>query len=172
MERAAVVVVEHDPAWAALARKELARLAAALGPAALRLEHIGSTAVPGLAAKPVIDLQVSVAALEPRDAYGAALERLGYASGPEAGSPERRFYGRPPERPRSHHVHVVEAGSHEERRHLAVRDHLRAHAAEADRYGEHKRELARRHPGDLAAYIAAKDPFVRALEERALRPAR
>jgi len=74
----AVRIVEHDPSWAAEAQDELRRLTEALGPIAVRAEHVGSTAVPGLAAKPVLDLQLSVEAIEPRGRYVAPLERLGY----------------------------------------------------------------------------------------------
>jgi len=113
-----------------------------LGHVALRSEHIGSTAVPGLAAKPIVDLLVAVVASEPRDLYVDPLGRLGYLFVPEAGSPDRHFFGKPPERPRAYHVHVVEAGSGQARRHLAVRDFLRVHPAEAARYAGLKREVA------------------------------
>ena len=135
----------------------------------MRLEHIGSTAVPGLAAKPILDLQLSVAALEPRERYQAPLERLGYLFAPDPESPDHHFFARPPERPRSHHLHVCEAGGHHERRHLAVRDFLRAHREEAARYAGLKRRLADRHREDRLAYIAGKERYVRDLEARALR---
>jgi GrpB-like predicted nucleotidyltransferase (UPF0157 family) len=134
----------------------------------VRLEHVGSTSVPGLAAKPIVDLQVSVTALEPRDAYVAPLEALGYLFVPFPDSPEYHFFGRPPERPRTHHLHVCLAGSDEELRHLAVRDYLRADRGEAERYGAIKRELARRRPEDRLAYMDGKDAYVKALERRAL----
>ena len=141
----AVRIVDHDPAWAALARQEIDRVRGALGPLVERLEHIGSTAVPGLGAKPILDLQLSVAALEPREPYAEPLERLGYRHFPDAGSPRYHFFARPPERPRSHHLHVCEAGSRHELRHLALRDYLRAHPAEAARY-EAAQARARRTP--------------------------
>lgn len=168
----AIRIVEHDPGWAERAGDERRRLQEALGPMAVRLDHVGSTAVPGLAAKPIIDLQLSVAALEPRDPYLQPLERLGYAFLPQPGFPDYHFFARPRERPRSHHLHVCEAGSHNELRHLAVRDFLRAHPDEAERYAKLKRELAERHPRDRLAYIAGKDPCVAELEARALSWAR
>jgi GrpB-like predicted nucleotidyltransferase (UPF0157 family) len=145
----AIRIVEHDPDWAPRAAAELARIGAALGPAAVRLEHVGSTAVPGLASKPIVDLQVSVAALDER--YVAPLEALGYlfAPAPEE-SPDRHFFARPPARPRAFHVHVCAAGGTVERSHLAVRDYLRAH------------------PEDRIAYIDGKHDHVAALERRAL----
>ena len=168
----AIRIVEPDPAWPDQARAELERLAAALGPVVMRLEHVGSTAVPGLAAKPIVDLQLSVPSLEPIAAYGDPLARLGYLFAPDPEMPDYHFFGKPPERPRTHHLHVCEAGSEHERRHLAVRDFLRAHPEEAARYAQLKRAVAARHPRDRLGYIAGKDPYVRALEARALRWAR
>ena len=126
----------------------------------MRLEHVGSTAVPGLAAKPILDLQLSVASLEPCEAYGAPLARLGYLFVPDPEMPDYRFFGRPPERPRTHHLHVCEAGSEHEHRHLAVRDFLRAHPDEAASYAALKRAVAERHPQDRLAYITGKDRYV------------
>jgi len=164
----AVQVVEHDPAWPAQAAEELGRLAAELGPVALRLEHVGSTSVPGLAAKPILDLQLSVAAIEPRTPYSESLERLGYLFVEAPESPDYHLFARPPERPRTHHLHVCEAGSRHELRHLAVRDYLRAHDQEADRYEALKRGLAAERPRDRLAYIDGKRRFLDALERRAV----
>ena len=164
----AVRIVDHDPAWAERAREELCRIGDAIGPAAVRLEHVGSTAVPGLAAKPIIDLQVSVADVGDRAAYLPPLERLGYLFAPAPESPDFHFFGRPPERPRTHHVHVCQSGSDQEHRHLAVRDYLRTHPEEAAAYATHKRDVVARHPEDRLAYIAGKHEHVVALERRAL----
>ena len=142
----AIRIVEYDPAWPAMAAAELQRIAGAVGDTAVRLEHVGSTAVPGLAAKPIVDLQVSVADIGARQRYVGPLERLGYLFAPAPESPDHHFFGRPPERPRSYHVHVCAAGSHHELRHIAVRDFLRADAEEAARYARLKREVAARHP--------------------------
>ena len=168
----AVRIVAYDGAWPVLAEQELRRIADALGDVADRLEHVGSTAVPGLAAKPIIDLQVSVDAMEPRERYVVPLERLGYLFAPTPESPEHHFFGRPPERPRTHHVHVCRTGSAHEFRHVAVRDFLRGHPGEAARYAALKREVAARHPQDRLAYIEGKDAYLASLERRALTWAR
>jgi len=168
----AVRIVEHDPTWAVQATQELRRIGEALGPVAVRLEHVGSTAVSGLAAKPIIDLQLSVTALEPRRRYVGPLEWLGYLFVPAPESPHHHFFANPPERPRSHHLHVCQAGREHELRHLAVRDFLRAHKAEAARYGALKRKVVRRHPEDRLAYIAGKRQYVDDLEARTLTWAR
>jgi GrpB-like predicted nucleotidyltransferase (UPF0157 family) len=168
----AIRIVDSDSAWPAMAERELRRIEAALGDVAVRLEHVGSTAVPGLAAKPIVDLQLSVDALEPRERYVVPLERLGYLFAPAPESPDHHFFGLPPERPRTHHLHVCEAGSEHELRHVAVRDFLCAHPDEAARYAALKREVVARHPQDRLAYIEGKDTYVAALEQRALAWAR
>jgi GrpB-like predicted nucleotidyltransferase (UPF0157 family) len=164
----AVRIVAYDPAWPALAEAELARIKQALGEIAVRLEHVGSTAVQGLAAKPILDLQLSVDAMEPREPFVDPLESLGYLFAPAPESPEHHFFARPPQRPRTHHLHVCEAGGEHEFRHLAVRDFLRAHADEAERYAALKRELIARHPKDRLTYIEGKNAYVAALEKRAV----
>jgi GrpB-like predicted nucleotidyltransferase (UPF0157 family) len=159
-------IVDYDPAWPQRAAVEIGRIAPALGPLALRVEHIGSTSVPGLAAKPILDFLVVVDALD--RAYVEPLERLGYQFTPFADSPHRHFFGRPPERPRTHHVHVVAAGTHEERTHLAFRDHLRTHPEAAREYAAAKRVAATAHPTDIFAYTDAKAAIVERIEAEAL----
>jgi GrpB-like predicted nucleotidyltransferase (UPF0157 family) len=117
----AVRIVPYDSAWPVLAEQELRRIRDVLRDVAIGLEHVGSTAVPGLDAKPVIDLQLSVAVMEPCERYVAPLERLGYLFAPAPESPDYHFFARPPERPRTHHLHVCEAGSEHEFRHVGVR---------------------------------------------------
>ncbi len=168
----AVRIVDYDPSWPALAADELRRIGEALGSGAAGLEHVGSTAVPGLAAKPILDLQLSVGALEPRARYVEPLERLGYMFVPAPEAPDYHFFAKPPERPRSHHLHVCEVGSAHEFRHLAVRDFLRSHDDEAARYAALKREVVQRHPQDRLAYIEGKEDYVVGLETRALAWAR
>jgi GrpB-like predicted nucleotidyltransferase (UPF0157 family) len=167
----AIRIVEHDPDWAAQAQAELSRLAEAAGSAAVRLEHVGSTAVPGLAAKPILDLQMSVTAIEPRGRYVPHLERLGYLFVPDPESPDFHLFAKPAKRPRSHHLHVCETGSEHEFSHLAVRDYLRGHADEAARYAALKRKAANAQQ-DRLAYIEAKQGYVRDLEARAVTWAR
>src|SRR3954454_13254857 len=123
----AVRIVDYDPSWPLLAAEELRPSGRPRGPAAARLEHVGSTAVPGLAAKPILDLQLSVGALEPRARYVEPLERLGYMFAPAPEAPDYHCSATPPERPPSHPLPVCGAGSAPELRHLAVRDFLRSH---------------------------------------------
>jgi GrpB-like predicted nucleotidyltransferase (UPF0157 family) len=151
-------------------------LRAAFGSLALRIEHVGSTAVPGLAAKPVIDIQVSVAQLQDRAAFEERLAHLGYVH-IDLGDFDRLypFFAKPGAWPSTHHVHLCVAGSAEEARHVAFRDCLRENPALADQYGQLKRSLARLHPGhtikSVEAYSLDKTAFVEAVLLRALPPA-
>jgi GrpB-like predicted nucleotidyltransferase (UPF0157 family) len=160
-----VTVVDYDTAWPRLFAEESERFRAALGDAVVAVEHIGSTAVPGLAAKPVIDVLVGLRTTELTRKQIEAMESLGYEYLGEYGIPGRLFFHKA--RPRSHHVHAVLLGSDLWERHLAFRDFLRAHRAEAQRYGAFKRRLAAEVAGDRAAYVEGKEAFATALEERA-----
>jgi GrpB-like predicted nucleotidyltransferase (UPF0157 family) len=164
----AVRIVGYDPAWPEMAAAEIARIAVAVGAEAVRIDHVGSTAVPGLAAKPIVDLQLAVADVDARSLYVEPLEGLGYLFAPDSASPDFHLFGLPAARPRTHHLHVCAAGCEHERRHLAVRDYLRAHPDEIAAYAELKWGLIARAPGDRLAYIEGKDSYVAALELRAL----
>jgi len=164
-----VEIVAYDPAWPARFAELGRELRAGLGEVALRIDHIGSTAVPGLGAKPIIDMQVSVVDIERQDDYVQPLERLGYLFAPDPAFPDYHYFAKPHTRPRSHHLHVCQADGHQELRHLAVRDFLRAHPEEAARYEQLKRALVREHPEDRLAYVAGKDGYMIELEARAVR---
>jgi GrpB-like predicted nucleotidyltransferase (UPF0157 family) len=167
-----IEIVAYRSSWPREFADEAARIRAALGARARRIDHVGSTAVPGLAAKPVIDIQLSVQSLEPLATWIEALDALGYRHVPlgdfDALYP---YFKRPDAWPHTHHVHVCEAGGEQERRHLAFRDWLRRHPAAAAEYVVLKRELARLHRGDTfeerEQYSLAKDGFVEAALERA-----
>jgi GrpB-like predicted nucleotidyltransferase (UPF0157 family) len=153
-----VVVVPADPEWHARFERCRRRIADALGPAALRIDHVGSTAVPGLAAKPVIDVQISVAVLTDEAAYAPALAALGWPL--RLREPEQRFFREPAGLRRTTHVHVCEASSRWEWRHLLFRDYLRTHPARAAEYGALKVALAERYREDRVSYTEAKGPFI------------
>jgi len=159
-----IAIVAYDPAWPAAFAAEAARLRAALGSVALRIDHHGSTAVPGLAAKPIIDIQVSVTALQPLSVYGATLEVIGYVHVPSPDDSFCPFFHRPLQWPHTHHVHVVERGGGEERRTLAFRDYLRDHPTVAREYEELKRAIAAQvggtDPESRERYAIAKSDFV------------
>jgi GrpB-like predicted nucleotidyltransferase (UPF0157 family) len=162
-----VRVVAWRSEWPELFARERARLATVFDGPGERIEHVGSTSVAGLAAKPIIDIMVGVKALDDVEARIGALEALGYQYVPEYESeiPERRYFRRPHRRPRTHHVHCVVLGGRLWTRHLAFRDHLRAHPDDAEAYGRLKRRLARRSAQDRSAYLEGKDPFIRRILE-------
>ncbi len=162
-----VVIVDYDPAWPDRFERARDRLRGLL-PESARIEHVGSTAVPGLAAKPILDLLVGVARLAEFEACLGALESDGWHYVPEheAVFPERRFLAKPEARPRTHHLHAVEIGTPFWNDHLAFRDHLRRHASAAAEYAALKRELAARHRDDRLAYTEAKSGFVEAVLSR------
>jgi GrpB-like predicted nucleotidyltransferase (UPF0157 family) len=153
-----VVVVPYDSRWPSLFREERDRLAEALSPLGARIEHIGSTAVPGLAAKPVLDILVGRRELSPVADYVAALAPLGYVHRGEQGVPGRDFFRRGD--PRAYNLHLVVRGVSLWRSYLLFRDALRANAQLAAEYAQLKTELAARHPDDREAYITGKAPFI------------
>lgn len=160
-----IEVVEYDPRWPLLYAEERARIAAVLGDAAESIEHIGSTSVPGLPAKPLIDILVTVAHLDPADRFIEPLGSLGYEYFPILGNAERYTFGKGT--PHMHHIHVVQHGGEEHLRPVAFRDYLRAHPDVARHYGELKYALAERFRGDRRAYNQAKTDFIRSIEARA-----
>jgi GrpB-like predicted nucleotidyltransferase (UPF0157 family) len=165
-------LVPYDPNWPSLFEAEADRLRAALGSLAVRIDHHGSTAVPGLAAKPVIDIQVSVGQLHPLAPYAMPLETLGYIHLPHPDDAFCPFFHRPSRWPHTHHVHVVQAGGAEERRTLAFRDYLRQHDDAAAEYAQLKRRLlAALNPRDdqaREAYAIGKTAFVERIVTAAL----
>lgn len=147
-------VARYDPAWPEQFARWRATFARALGRAAIRVEHFGSTAVPGLAAKPVIDVLIGVADVADDASYLPPLEATGLQL--RSVDDARRFLRPLPGRPRDVHVHVCTAGSDWEREHLLFRDYLRAHPAACDRYARAKRDAIRAWHDDRWAYTEAK----------------
>jgi GrpB-like predicted nucleotidyltransferase (UPF0157 family) len=163
---AQVEICPYDPAWPSLFAALGVRLRDALGAVALRIDQIGSTAVPGLAAKPIVDVQVSVAAFDPLDAYCLPLEGLGLVFRSENTERTKRYFREAPGTRRTH-VHVRRAGSWAEQFALLFRDYLRVHPEDRDRYAGLKRELAREHRDDRHAYAEAKGPLIWEIMARA-----
>jgi GrpB-like predicted nucleotidyltransferase (UPF0157 family) len=165
-----VVIVDYDAQWPLLFEEERARLAPTLATFALTIAHIGSTAVPGLCAKPIIDLLVTVERLDPADRYSAALTALGYVLRADPANTERHAYGKRDARGRrtipGYNLHFVQHGGIEHQRHIAFRDYLRTHPDAARDYCALKRRLAVAYGADRDGYTHAKTAFVRAIEAR------
>jgi GrpB-like predicted nucleotidyltransferase (UPF0157 family) len=164
--RERIEVVRYDLAWPDRFRELAMPMRAALGDVALRIDHIGSTAVPGLDAKPIIDIQVSVADFDPLDAFRVALGRIGYVFRSENPERTKRYFRESPGQRRTH-VHVRRSGSWAEQFALLFRDFLRAHADEAQRYAALKHSLAALYRTERDRYTEAKEPFIWELMRRA-----
>jgi GrpB-like predicted nucleotidyltransferase (UPF0157 family) len=163
-----VVIVEHDPEWSGTFERLRGGIAEVVGDVARSIEHVGSTAVPGLAAKPIIDLDVVVRGSRDVPEAIRRLATLGYRHEGDKGVPRREAFKSPSDEPR-HHLYVVVDDSPAYRRHVWIRDYLRAHPNEARAYGELKRRLAEAHRDDRAAYTAAKDEFTDRIYQRVAR---
>jgi GrpB-like predicted nucleotidyltransferase (UPF0157 family) len=162
----AIRIADYDPAWPGRFAGLAGGLRAALGPVAERIDHIGSTAVPGLAAKPIIDIQISVAALEPVAPFRQPLEHLGYVYRADNTERTKRYFREPPGSPRTH-LHVRRTGSFSEQFPLLLRDYLRARPQASADYQAVKQRLAARHRHDRHAYADAKVPYFWELIRRA-----
>jgi GrpB-like predicted nucleotidyltransferase (UPF0157 family) len=166
LESGTVRLVPYDRAWPVLFAVERARIEAALAArgVSLAIEHTGSTAVEGLAAKPVLDMLAGRSAHQDRAAVIAALESAGYLHRGEQGIAGRDFFRRG--EPRAYHLHLAEIGGDFWNEHLTFRNHLRAHPDVAAAYGALKLELAERYSRDRESYIDGKTAFVRDVLER------
>ena len=162
-----IEVVAHDPNWLALFDAEAEDIAVILGAELVAIHHIGSTAIPGIKAKPVIDLLVEVHDIEKIDDFNAAMVGMGYESMGEHGIPGRRFFRKPGQSVRTHHTHVFGVGHPDIERHLNFRDYLIAHPEEAQVYGRLKEDLARRFPENIDSYVEGKSEFIREIDVKA-----
>ncbi len=157
-----MLIRDYDPVWPGAFSELAARIRAALGSLVLTIEHIGSTAVPGLAAKPIIDLDTVLASRVDLPEAIRLLACIGYVHTGDLGIAGREAFLSPPEPPR-HHLYVLAAGANELRRHLAFRDALRVDDDLRDQYSALKRSLAKAYGNDRSAYTQAKSAFITAI---------
>ena len=164
-----VVIVDYDALWPELFRREVEGLRQAFGTSLVALEHIGSTSVPSLAAKPVIDIQAVVKLVSDVDKGLSALTVLGWEQGSFDLDPERHLYFKKhdADRTRTHQLHVYQPDHPAAAAHLFFRDYLRAHSEEAVRYQDLKRRLAQQYRQDGLAYNDAKTAFVESVLAKA-----
>lgn len=163
-----IEVVEYDKIWPELFQKEADLIREIFKDEIVEIYHIGSTSVPGLKAKPIIDIMPVVNNIENIDKYNEKMKNLGYEPKGEYGIKGRRFFMKGGE-DRTHHVHMFQEDNVEAiERHLAVRDYLRVNKEEAEKYGYIKTEGALKYPNDIKGYCDYKDKFVKYLEKKAL----
>lgn len=155
----AIEIHPYDPTWPDLFLATARPIRAALGEVAVRIDHIGSTSIFGMAAKPIIDIQISVAGFEPFERILKPMESLGYAWRSDNPELTKRYFREPPGTRRTH-IHVREAGSWSEQMALLFRDYMRLHPADCAAYVELKYGLALQYRDDREAYTDAKDPFI------------
>ena len=154
-------IVDYTPLWHERFETERRRIGDALGPTALRIDHVGSTAVPGLAAKPIVDIMVTVDDPDDESSYREQFEQIGYVL--RVREPGHRMFRT---RERHVHVHIWPAGSLDERRHLVFRDWLRSNAADRAEYERAKRSLVGLYP-DMNYYANAKTAVIESIMQRA-----
>ncbi len=167
LERTTVILRPYDERWAKLFELERVYLQTALGDDVLAIEHIGSTSVPRLTAKPILDIGVSVESFEAAFALVPRLEELGYTFRGEQGIPRRHYFVRGSDQNRTHHLHMLEHANPEWRDLLGFRDRLRAQPETVRAYEALKRRLAEQYPNDRVAYTDGKYEFIRTVLGRA-----
>ncbi|MDX1534073.1 MAG: GrpB family protein [Thermoplasmata archaeon] len=173
MRKPPVVIVPYDSDWPRRFAAEARLIRGQIDPYLEGVEHIGSTAVPGLASKPIIDIMPGLKALQDAQACIEPLSRIGYEYVPEYEEelPQRRYFRKGPETGRTHHLHMVETSSDFWRRHLLFRDYVRTHPTTAREYEALKIRLAREHGSDREGYTEGKTSFVEDVVARARRDA-
>lgn len=159
-----VQVVDYDPEWPQIFERVRSYVWPAVADIALSVEHVGSTAVQGLSAKPVIDACIVVASRKDVPGCIDRLGRIGYVHRGNLGVPDREAFRRPDHLPR-HHLYLSPRDSLSLKNHLGLRDYLRSHPGAAQQYGELKASLARRFPEDIDSYIVGKTEFILGLLE-------
>lgn len=164
-----IEVVPYDPAWQKAFERESKRVMNALAKNVITIHHIGSTAIPGIDAKPIIDLLVEVKNILAVDERNSSMELLGYEVMGEYGIAGRQYFRKNNRNSyRTHHVHAFVAGAAEVQRHLLFRDYMRAHSEDAQRYSELKRRLAKEYPTNGKAYTVGKNEFIREMNRKAV----
>lgn len=162
-----VQVVPYQKDWPDAFYRERENIQQILGEQCIRVSHIGSTAIPEMAAKPVIDILVEVVDINETDQYNDLFAKLEYIACGENGIPGRRFFMKGVD-DRTHHIHTFQTGDPHIFRHLAFRDYLIHHAEDASRYMKQKQVLAQLYPYNINQYIKGKDGFIKELEKKAL----
>lgn len=162
-----VKVVPYDTKWPELFQYEADLLRTLLTEEVIDIFHIGSTSIPNMHAKPIIDVLVEVKKIQQIDAYNEQLTKNGYIPKGEYGIPGRRFFIKGTVLHRTHHIHMFQTGDQEIERHLTFRDYLKIHPVEADQYAMLKQKLAQQYPTNIEKYIKGKHDLIQEMDQRA-----
>ena len=158
LEKGIVKLAPYTYAWKQLFEVEKANLQTAVSDYVLDIQHVGSTSIPGMLAKPIIDIAIAVADFEEARVCIPLIEKLGYEYKGEFGIPHRHYFAKG--NPRTFHIHMCEISGMEWQNHLLFRDYLCQHQDVADEYAELKQKLVVKYPQDRTAYLDGKAPFV------------
>ena len=169
LKRGTVKVVPYQKEWAEEFEKERSRILSVRGDSVVAVEHIGSTSVPGLAAKPIIDIGVGIKRLKDADKLIKPLSKIGYKFYKEF-QKQRLFVAKGTDDSRTHYLHIMRHGGSKWKNDQIFRDYLRSHPKEVERYAKLKKRLAKKYPNDRQAYSDGKREFIDTLVEKALRP--
>ena len=162
-----VEVVPYETNWPLMYAAEANLLSAVFGEELVRIHHIGSTSVPCLQSKPIIDMLAEVRDIQKIECLNPAMIATGYTPMGEYGIPGRRYFFKGSEERHSYHLHAFQTGHAEVARHLLFRDYLRSHLQEAMQYASLKESLAARFPNDIDAYMQGKDAFIKEVDRKA-----
>jgi GrpB-like predicted nucleotidyltransferase (UPF0157 family) len=158
LEKDTVRLLPYTPEWKRLFEEEKYRLQAVVGPYVLDIQHVGSTSIPGMPAKPILDIAIAVRNFEEARVCIQPIEQLGYEYKAEFGTPRRHYFTKG--EPRTHHIHMNELCSQDWNNQIAFRDYLIQHPEIAREYAQVKQVLAQRYPKDRMAYLNGKAPFI------------
>ena len=165
LQRGIVKLAPYAAEWKRLFEEEKALLQTVIGQYVLDIQHVGSTAIPGMVAKPIIDISIAVASFEEARVCVQPIEQLGYEYRGEHGIPRRHYFAKG--NPRTHHIHMNEIDSRDWENQVLFRDYLIQHPGLAEEYAALKAELAQRYPTDREAYLEGKAPFIEGVLEMA-----
>lgn len=168
MPKRKVDVIPYQMDWPKKFNEESTLLKTIFQDAAITIHHIGSTSIPGMSAKPIIDILIETNSIDSIDNYHSMMIEQGYEPKGENGIKGRRYFAKGGIN-RTHHVHIFEAGNPEIKRHLLFRDYMKAHPADAKAYAQLKNELAKQFNDDIDSYIAGKNAFIKGIDQKAKR---
>jgi len=161
-----VGVVSYNSNWKEMYKEESEKIKNVLSDIIINIHHIGSTAIPGIKAKPVIDILVEVKYIEGADQYNHKMKELGYEAMGEYGIPKRKFF-RKGGNNRTHHIHIFQVGNEEIEKHINFKEYLIAHPKKAQEYSKLKENLVNKYTCDIENYINSKSDFIKEIDRKA-----